>query len=145
MDQAKNLERFLIAQENAYADALREVRGGRKLTHWMWYIFPQLRGLGRSNLAWFFGIDNLEEAKAYLEHPVLGTRLREITQAALDQPECDALKLFGRPDDLKFRSCMTLFVCASDGDPLFINALNKFFDGKIDMKTVNMIENGDYS
>ena len=140
MDQAKNLERFLIAQENAYADALREVRGGRKLTHWMWYIFPQLRGLARSNLAWFFGIDNLEEAKAYLEHPVLGTRLREITQAALDQPECDALKLFGRPDDLKFRSCMTLFAIADESEPVFQQVLDKFYQGEMDAVTTGSLK-----
>jgi uncharacterized protein (DUF1810 family) len=119
--------------------ALEEVRNGRKVSHWMWYIFPQLRGLGQSNVAWYYGIEDLDEAKAYLAHPVLGQRLREITQAALDLSETDPMKIFGWPDNMKFRSCMTLFAQVSEND-LFARALNKFFGGQVDSMTLELLK-----
>ena len=138
MDISKNLGRFLESQETAYPDALAEVRGGRKVSHWMWYIFPQIRGLGQSTLAWYYGIEDLAEAQAYLEHPILGHRLREITQAALDLPETDPITIFGWPDHMKFRSSMTLFAQVSQDD-LFRQALAKFFDGQEDPMTLSLL------
>lgn len=139
MDMSKCVDRFLEPQRTAYAVALKEVRSGRKTTHWMWYIFPQLRGLGQSNAAWYYGIEDLGEAKAYLAHPVLGQRLREITQAVLELPESDAMKIFGWPDNMKFRSCMTLFAQVSKND-LFVQALDKFFDGQKDFVTLDLLK-----
>lgn len=133
------IERFIEPQKTSYAIALEEVRNGKKISHWMWYIFPQLRGLGQSNLAWYYGIEDLEEAKAYLAHPVLGQRLREITQAALELPEKDPMKIFGWPDNMKFRSCMTLFTQVSK-DNLFVRALNKFFGGQEDAMTLELLK-----
>lgn len=138
MDMSKCIDRFLEPQKSSYFNALEEVRNGRKVSHWMWYIFPQLRGLGQSNLAWYYGIENLSEAKAYLAHPVLGRRLREITWAALDLPETDPEKVFGWPDNMKFHSCMTLFAQVSE-DELFAKALEKFFDGQVDSMTLNLL------
>ena len=128
MDMSKCIDRFLEPQKISYAIALEGVLNGRKVNHWMWYTFPQLRGLGQSALAWYYGIEDLDEAKAYLTHPVLGQRLREITQAVLDLPETDPMKIFGWPDNMKFRSCMTLFVQVSEDD-LFTKTLEKFFAG----------------
>lgn len=137
-------ERYNLKPAAAYPIALKEVRNGRKLSHWMWYIFPQLRGLGRSNTSWYYGIEDLDEAKAYLEHPVLGQRLREITRAALDLTETDPVKIFGRPDNMKFRSCMTLFALVSEDD-LFARALDKFFDGREDSGTMKLLKQKGYS
>ena len=133
------IERFIEPQKTSYPVALEEVRNGRKESHWMWYIFPQLRGLGQSTLAWYYGIENLEEAKAYLSHPVMGQRLREITQAALDLPETDPMKIFGWPDNMKLRSCMTLFAQISEDD-LFARALGKFFGGQEDSLTLELLK-----
>ena len=133
------VERFLEPQKSSYAIALEEVRNGRKVSHWMWYIFPQLRGLGQSNVAWYYGIEDLDEAKAYLDHPVLGQRLREITQTALGLSETDPMKIFGWPDYMKFRSCMTLFAQVS-GDNLFTKALDMFFDGQEDFMTLELLK-----
>lgn len=138
-DLSKRIDRFLEPQKTAYPVALKEVRGGRKVRHWMWYIFPQLRGLGQSTSAWYYGIEDLGEAKAYLEHPVLGQRLREITRAALEQPETDPEELFGWPDDMKFRSCMTLFAQVSEDD-LFVRALGRFFAGREDSMTLELLK-----
>ena len=132
------MERFLKAQETDYALALEEVRRGSKESHWMWYIFPQLRGLGRSTMAWHYGIRDLEEARAYLAHPILGKRLREITRAALELPGNNARAIFGSPDHMKFRSCMTLFDQVS-GDDLFRKALDKFFGGTADPRTMELL------
>lgn len=138
MDESGRLDRFLRQQDADYPAALAEVRRGRKESHWMWYIFPQLRGLGRSTMAWYYGIEDLREAGDYLAHPVLGQRLREITRAAVECGETDAAMLFGRPDDMKFRSCMTLFAQAS-GDDLFDRALERFFDGRPDPVTLQLL------
>ena len=139
MDMSKCIDRFLEPQKTAYPDALEEVRNGRKVSHWMWYIFPQLRGLGQSTSAWYYGIEDLSEAKAYLEHPVLGQRLREITQAALEQSEADPRKIFGWPDNMKFHSCMTLFAQIHK-DSLFTKALDRFFDGQEDLMTLELLK-----
>lgn len=139
MDMAQYITRFLEPQRTAYPIALEEVRRGRKVSHWMWFIFPQLRGLGQSSSAWFYGIENLEEARAYLAHPVLGQRLREITLAAMELEESDPKKIFGWPDNLKFCSCMTLFSQISEDD-LFARALDKFFDGQKDSKTLQLLK-----
>lgn len=138
-DMSKCLERFLEPQRTAYAIALEEVRRGKKSSHWMWYIFPQLRGLGQSTTAWYYGIGDLEEARTYLEHPVLGQRLREITQAALALPDADPMRLFGWPDNMKFHSSMTLFARVS-GDDLYARALEKFFGGREDPMTLELLK-----
>lgn len=139
MDMSKNLNRFLEAHNASYPTALAEISAGRKVSHWMWYIFPQLRGLGQSTTAWYYGIEDLSEAAAYLAHPVLGTHLLEITRAAMEQPETDPLQLFGWPDNLKFRSCLTLFALVSRED-LFARALKQFFDSQADSMTLELLK-----
>lgn len=124
-----NLERFLKPQESYYLSALSEIKGGQKLGHWIWYIFPQIKGLGHSYNSEFFGISSKEEAKDYLEHPILGTRLREITQALLDCNNKTANEIFGFPDVLKVKSCMTLFDMISPND-IFNDVLDKFYGGQ---------------
>ena len=133
-----SLDRFLKAQAFNYHAALAEMQNGVKRTHWMWYAFPQLRGLARSRTAHLYGIENAEEAAAYLAHPVLGNRLREITAAVLACGQTDAHGIFGSPDDLKFRSCMTLFYAVS-GEQLFQDALNQFYGGEPDSLTLQML------
>ena len=134
-----NLQRFVLAQESTIDDALRELRAGCKRTHWMWFIFPQLAGLGSSATATRFAIASRQEAVAYLEHPTLGSRLRACTQAALACGQTDAGAVFGFPDDLKFRSSMTLFsevaVCGS----VFAEALKTFFAGARDERTLELL------
>ncbi len=125
-----NLKRFVEAQARDYERALNEIRAGRKRTHWMWYIFPQLKGLGASTMSKFYAISGREEAEAYLRHPILGPRLIEITQAVLMHEDRDAFQLFGSPDDIKLRSCMTLFSAIADEGNIFERVLNRFYDGK---------------
>ena len=139
MDMSKCIDRFLEPQKTSYTIALEEVRNGRKVSHWMWYIFPQLRGLGQSTSAWYYGIEDLDEARTYLANPVLGQRLREITQAVLDLSETDPMKVFGWPDNMKLRSCMTLFAQVSEDD-LFTKALDKFFAGQDDSMTLELLK-----
>ena len=134
-----SLERFIDAQEQMYERALAEVKSGKKLTHWIWYIFPQLKGLGMSGNSHYYGIDDLEEARAYLKHPVLGTRLREITSVFLDSVGKNALDVFGYLDAMKVRSCMTLFNEVSDDD-LFRKVLDGYYSGLADEKTLAIIE-----
>lgn len=138
--QHPHLSRFVRAQEDVFDTALTELRAGRKRSHWMWFVFPQLRGLGRSSTAQFYGIASLDEARAYLAHPLLGPRLRQATQATLPHAGRCAQDLFGSPDDLKFRSSMTLFSVAG-GEPgsLFEQALQQFFDGKADEATLELL------
>ncbi len=122
--------------------ALDEIRGGRKDSHWIWFIFPQMKGLGMSYYSEYYGIGSAEEAKAYLAHPVLGSRLREITQALLELPvDLTAREVLGGIDAMKVRSCMTLFYMVSK-EKLFIDVLNRFYEGRLDGRTVNMM-NGD--
>ncbi len=135
-----DLQRFVTAQAGAYDQALSELKAGRKRTHWMWFIFPQARGLGRSPTADFFGVASLSEARAYLAHPVLGPRLLACTAAATEAPAPSLNALFGSPDDLKFVSSMTLFRLAA-GDPTpFQAALDRWNGGRLDPRTVQLIE-----
>ena len=138
-----NLERFVQAQEPVIAVALEELKAGRKRTHWMWFVFPQLRGLGSSAAATFFGIGSLEEARAYLVHPLLGARLVRCTETVLaaDAPSIHAL--FGSPDDMKFCSSMTLFALASGtADNPFQRAIARFRDGRMDQRTLALLREG---
>ena len=134
-----DLERFIKAQEGSYETALSEIKNGKKISHWMWYIFPQLKGLGRSSTAVFYGINGFEEAEAYLKHPVLGNRLIEISNELLELPGDDAHKIFGSPDDMKLRSSMTLFSLLPNRDSVFDLVLQKFFRGEKDKRTIDIL------
>ena len=136
-----SLQRFLDAQEEDYENALSEVKSGRKASHWMWYIFPQIKGLGFSETSRFYAIKNKDEAEEYLHHPILGKRLIEISNALLDLDTDDAHSLFGSPDDLKLKSSMTLFSSLPGTNPVFKSVLKKFFNGKKDDKTLTLIGN----
>lgn len=133
-----SLERFLSAQEHDYEIALSEIRNGRKQSHWMWYIFPQIQGLGYSSMAQFYAIKDREEAVTYLNHPVLGKRLVEISEVLLNLRENDARKVMGYPDDLKLKSSMTLFYVVS-GRAVFKQVLDKYYFGELDEKTVSLL------
>jgi uncharacterized protein (DUF1810 family) len=130
-----DLERFVQAQAADYDRALSELRAGKKKSHWMWYIFPQLEGLGHSPMSQRYSIKSVAEAEAYLDHPVLGSRLRECAAVVRDLVGRSALEIFGSPDDMKLRSCVTLFASAS-GEPVFEQILEKYFDGEHDEKTL---------
>lgn len=134
-----DLARFRAAQDRVYENVLAELRIARKQSHWMWFVFPQIAGLGRSDTAKRFAVGSLEEAKAYFADPVLGARLRQCTQIVLDAQGATALDIFGTPDDLKFRSSMTLFAKAAPDEALFREALRKFFGGKEDTATIDLI------
>lgn len=134
------LQKFLDAQDGIYETALQELRTGKKKSHWMWFIFPQLLGLGRSATAQFYGISGLSEAKAYLAHPILGFRIRETVAVLLQQNHYDAYLIFGSPDDLKLKSCLTLFAIAEEEkNNIFRKALEVYFQGISDPKTVEML------
>ena len=134
------LNRFLVAQENSFEDALSEIKSGRKRSHWMWYIFPQYKGLGFSETSKYYSINSLDEAKRYLNHPILGERLKLITNELLILNENNANKVFGSPDDLKLKSSMTLFAAVETSDENIFNAvLDKFYNGQPDRKTINLI------
>ncbi|HEY2726444.1 MAG TPA: DUF1810 domain-containing protein [Parafilimonas sp.] len=139
MSNDYNLERFVDAQEKDYPIALSEIKRGRKKSHWMWYIFPQALGLGYTSASMQFGIKDVDEAAAYLQHEVLGKRLIEISNALLQLKTNDALAVFGRPDNLKLRSSMTLFTLVPGADEVFQKVLDKFFDGKKDEKTLQLL------
>ncbi|MBC6699408.1 DUF1810 domain-containing protein [Hymenobacter sp. BT190] len=139
MPQPPNLQRFLDAQQRDYATALAEIRAGRKRSHWMWYIFPQIQGLGYSETAQFYAIRGRQEAEAYLQHPVLGPRLREISGALLTLESHDATRLMGSPDDVKLRSSMTLFGALAGSDPVFQRVLDTYFGGAQDAKTLQIL------
>jgi uncharacterized protein (DUF1810 family) len=133
------LERFVEAQAGSYARAVEELRRGRKLSHWMWYIFPQLRGLGRSAAAYTYGVESAEEAAAYLAHSVLGPRLIECAGLAIAVEKATAGEIFGFPDDLKFRSCMTLFASVPGAPPVFAEVLAKYYGGEPDLATLRLL------
>ncbi|MEO7863154.1 MAG: DUF1810 domain-containing protein [Nitrospirales bacterium] len=139
MSDDYNLHRFLEAQDHVYDAVLDELRAGRKSSHWMWYIFPQITGLGHSGTALKFAITSLEEAKTYLQHSILGPRLRECTQLVLNVDGRSAEQIFGYPDHLKFRSCLTLFMTAATENKIFKDALLKYFDGKPDTLTLDIL------
>lgn len=140
-----DLQRFLDAQQNSYTTALHEMSQGRKRSHWMWYIFPQIRGLGHSYIAKIYEIQSIEEAKSYLAHPILGSRLLEISNAALALDSNDPMEVFGYPDNLKLCSCMTLFEKVVNDDKslksnpryaVFGQILDKYYRGKRDTRTL---------
>jgi len=135
-----NLERFLKAQNLVYLKASQEIQNGKKRSHWMWYIFPQIIGLGSSETAKYYAIGDDKEAKAFLKHPVLGTNLRVITRTFLDLQNCSAEDVFGMLDSLKLHSCMTLFEAVSDNDTLFTAVIDKYFAGKRDSKTIALLQ-----
>lgn len=134
-----DLRRFLDAQNQAYLKALSEIKNGQKRSHWMWYIFPQLRGLGYSETAQFYGIKDLSEATAYLAHPVLGKHLIEIASAVLHIKGKTAIEIFGSPDDLKLHSSMSLFSRVDDADLVFQQVLDAYFDSKPDENTLRLL------
>lgn len=138
-----DLQRFVDAQRDVHARALTEIRAGRKDSHWMWFVFPQLAGLGYSLRAARYGISGLDEARAYLAHPLLGPRLHECA-AALEAlpPTLSAHAIFGDPDDLKLRSCLTLFGRAAGDGSIFKRLIDRYFDGRGDERTLAMIESG---
>ncbi|CAG1020228.1 hypothetical protein DOJK_00191 [Patescibacteria group bacterium] len=134
-----NLERFLEAQQRQYAIALAELKQGEKQSHWMWYIFPQMQGLGESPTSHYYGIKNRQEAIDYLNHPILGQRLIECAEVLLELKERTALDIFGYIDQLKLESSMTLFNEVSD-NPIFANVLKKYFDGARDSLTLKLLK-----
>ncbi len=137
-DHLYDLGRFVRAQEHQYTRALAEIGAGRKRTHWMWYIFPQLDGLGISATAKYYGIKSLTEAQAYLAHPLLGCRLRECMEAILQVENRSAREILGTPDDLKLRSCATLFACV-EPDSVFDRVLRKFYPAGRDGRTLQLL------
>ncbi len=135
-----DLDRFVAAQESVYGTALAELKGGRKRSHWMWFIFPQIDGLGTSPTARHFAIKSQAEARQYLQHPVLGARLLECAQATLRIEGQSALAVFGYPDDMKLKSSMTLFSSVANPNSVFDRVLEKFFKGKGDTQTIELLE-----
>jgi len=134
-----SLQRFLDAQKADYEIAFSEVKRGKKRSHWMWYIFPQIHGLGFSETSKLYAIKNPDEASEFLNHPVLGKSLIDISKVLLDLPSNDAHAVFGSPDDIKLKSSMTLFASLPNTDPVFQSVLEKFFDGRKDDKTLKII------
>jgi uncharacterized protein (DUF1810 family) len=139
MSQHNDLNRFIDAQKRDYALALSEIKNGRKQSHWMWYIFPQIHGLGFSETSRFYSIKNMQEAETFLNHPVLGQRLIEICNELLKSQTNDAHKVFGSPDYVKLKSSMTLFSLLPNTNPVFQSVLDKFFNGEKDDKTLQII------
>lgn len=133
-----NLQRFVDAQEPVYPQVLQELQAGQKQSHWIWFVFPQHRGLGSSQRAQYFGIECLDEARAFHKHPVLGPRLHECTTAVLRHTKKSASQILGMPDDLKFFSCMTLFSEAAPDELVFRLALQAFFNGAKDPETLRL-------
>jgi uncharacterized protein (DUF1810 family) len=141
MEDKYKLIRFLEAQNQMYLTALSEIKKGQKRSHWMWFIFPQLKGLGQSDTALYYGIQDLGEAKAYLQHRVLGKHLVEISTELLNIEGKSATAIFGSPDDLKLHSSMTLFAAAESSEPVFENVLAKYFKRQADATTISILEN----
>lgn len=139
MDTDFNLERFVEAQAPVYKNVVAELKAGRKSSHWMWFIFPQLAGLGRSAMAQKYAIASADEAAAYLAHPVLGARLRECSALAAAIDDADVGEIFPPPDNLKFHSCMTLFAEIAPDEAVFHDCINKFFDGEPDQATLDRL------
>jgi uncharacterized protein (DUF1810 family) len=139
-DDPFDLSRFTSAQERVYHSVLAELRSGQKRTHWMWYIFPQIDGLGRSATTKYYAIKSIEEARQYLNHPVLGTRLLECAEAVFAIEGRPISEIFGYPDDLKLRSSMTLFACVAGPRSVFARILDKYFHGERDVRTLHLLE-----
>ncbi|MCG8343969.1 MAG: DUF1810 domain-containing protein [Chlorobiales bacterium] len=142
MRDTHNLTRFVHAQQVTYCSVVEELRRGSKRGHWMWYIFPQLVGLGTSVKSQLYAIKSIEEAKAYYAHPILGKRLQECTRLVMYNEDRTAKEIFGYIDNLKFHSCMTLFSCAT-GASEFRDALDKCFDGEADYLTIGILKKAD--
>lgn len=142
MMETQELERFITAQEGDYQIAFNEIVRGCKRSHWMWYIFPQLKGLGFSETAQYYGIKDKKEAMDYLNHPVLGERLISITTELMAHKQRSALDIFGSPDDIKLRSCMTLFAALPNSNPIFEKVIQQFFQGKKDERTEQLLNAG---
>jgi len=138
-DDPFNLMRFVLAQKESYATALAEIKSGKKVSHWMWYIFPQLEGLGYSSMSQEYGISGLEEAQAYLDHPILGERLICISEAVLQIKGKSALDIFGSIDAMKLKSCATLFAHVPNSNPVFNQIISKYFAGIHDQATLNRL------
>jgi uncharacterized protein (DUF1810 family) len=138
-DEPNDLGRFVVAQKLIYDQALAEVRAGRKRSHWMWFVFPQIAGLGSSQMARFYAIRNREEAAAYTNHPILGPRLRECAEASMSVQGRTAFEIFGSPDDLKLRSCMTLFAAVAEPDSVFGSVLETLFEGARCERTLEIL------
>lgn len=134
-----DLQRFVRAQEDSFSEALAELKNGRKRSHWMWFIFPQIDGLGHSSMTKRYSIKSLDEAGAYLQHPILGKRLKECAEAVLAIEGKTVSEIFGFPDDLKLKSSMTLFDAASGDDDLFSRILDKYFQGQKDLRTLALL------
>jgi uncharacterized protein (DUF1810 family) len=139
-DDPFDLSRFISAQDRVYDRVLAELRSGHKRTHWMWYIFPQIDGLGHSATTKHYAIKSLEEAREYLHHPLLGTRLLECAEAILAIEGRSASAIFAYPDDLKLQSSMTLFACVADPGSVFVQVLDKYFQGERDVSTLQLLE-----
>ena len=139
MEDLFDLQRFVLAQSKDYKSAVAELRAGSKIGHWMWYIFPQIAGLGYSSMSLRFAIRSLSEAEAYIAHPILGERLKQCTQILLDLHQSNADEIFGPIDALKFRSSMTIFSKCTMRSALFQGALDYFFNGKPDVKTLKIL------
>lgn len=134
-----DLKRFLEAQDDDFEIALSEIKNGRKQSHWMWYIFPQIAGLGFSSTSRFYAIKDFDEAEEYLKHPILGKRLIEISEALLEIKGKTAQQIFGSPDDMKLKSSMTLFAALNETNSVFQKVLDKYYDGAKDQKTLELI------
>ena len=143
MNAEDGIERFVAAQQNVYLQALNEIKKGRKQSHWMWFVFPQIRGLGFTDYNVYYGIKDLKEAGQYLNDPVLGKRLIEISEAVLSKDGKTALEIFGRPDDRKLKSCMTLFGQVPNTNPVFHRVLEKYYQGLNDDKTIVILTSQD--
>ena len=139
MSDIFQFQRFIDAQENIYPDVIRELKQGYKKSHWMWYIFPQITGLGQSHISQIYAIYSLKEATAFLQHPILGDRLLECTEIVISTEERTAEQIFGTPDYLKFHSCMTLFSEVESHPPVFDSALKRYFENKQDQLTLNIL------
>ena len=134
-----DLSRFTKAQEQDFKTAFKEIKNGRKMSHWMWYIFPQIQGLGKSSTSQYYGIKDLNEARAFINDPYLGGNLKKISMALLELEENNAVAIFGKPDDIKLKSCMTLFSCISENGSIFHKVLEKYFDGRQCKRTLSII------
>lgn len=139
MNLDDGIDRYVLAQENIYQQALNEIKSGKKQSHWMWFVFPQIRGLGFTEFNMYYGIKDLSEAAQYLAHPILGKRLIEISEAVLNLQGKTALEIFGKPDDRKLKSCMTLFSQIPNTNPVFQKVLQKYYMGFDDDKTLSIL------
>ncbi|MEE4676443.1 DUF1810 domain-containing protein [Pseudomonas alliivorans] len=139
MNDVYNLQRFVEAQQPVLTQVLAELEAGKKRSHWMWFVFPQIRGLGRSEMAQRYAISSLDEARSYLQHPVLGPRLEQCAHLIAPQVERTARQIFNSPDDMKLHSSMTLFKLAAPDRPVFQEVLDTFFDGEQDAMTVKLV------